>query len=218
VSHELRTPLTQIKLFTETLRSGRAPTPEQRDWSLAHIDRETTRLASLVDNVLRFENGSRGTADSRVSVNVAEQTRQIVDEFRPIAASRNVVIDTHIEATPLVDMQPDALRRVLLNYLDNAVKYGPVGQTVRVDVSVRNSEILIAVTDQGPGVRAAERERIWEPFTRGSAGAHAAGSGIGLSVVRQIANEHGGRAWVESVNGSGSGARFLVSMARRNAT
>jgi signal transduction histidine kinase len=218
VSHELRTPLTQIKLFTETLRTGRAPTPEQRDWSLSHIDRETTRLASLVDNVLRFENGSRGTTDSRVSVDVAEQTRQIVEEFRPIAASRNVVIETHIEPTPLIDMQPDGVRRILLNYLDNAVKYGPPGQTVRVDVSKRSGEIVIAVADQGPGVRATERERIWEPFTRGSAGAHAAGSGIGLSVVRQIASEHGGRAWVESVNGSGSGARFMVSMGGRDAT
>ena len=220
VSHELRTPLTQIKLFTETLRTGRATTPEQRDWSLSHIDRETRRLASLVDNVLRFETGSRAAPDTRVSLDLAEQTREIVDDFRPIAASRDVTIETRIDPTPAVRMQPDALRRVLLNYLDNAVKYGPPGQTVRVDVSTRDDEVLIAVSDEGPGVSPADRERIWEPFTRGSAGMHAAGSGIGLSVVRQIAKEHGGRAWVESANRNGgrSGARFVVAIAGRRET
>ena len=212
VSHELRTPLAQIKLFTETLRAGRAATPEQRDWSLSHIERETTRLASLVDNVLRFETASRGQAGARIPVDVAAQTREIVEDFRPIAASRNVAIETRIEGAAPIEMQPDALRRVLLNYLDNAVKYGPPGQTVTVDVATRDGEVLIAVSDQGPGVPASERERIWEPFTRGSGGARAAGSGIGLSVVREIAGAHGGRAWVESVNGPGSGARFLVSI------
>ena len=166
----LGTPLAQIKLFTETLRTGRATTPEQRDWSLGHIDREATRLASLVDNVLRFEAKRRGGEETAGDVDVAAEAQAVVDEFRPIAASRNATVRASIAPTPAVRMQPDALRRVLLNYLDNAVKYGPVGQTVDVDVGAQNGSIVVAVSDQGPGVPAAERERIWEPFTRGRAG------------------------------------------------
>ncbi|MGH7637206.1 MAG: sensor histidine kinase [Gemmatimonadaceae bacterium] len=213
VSHELRTPLTQIKLFTETLRSGRAATAEQRDWSLGHIERETTRLASLVDNVLRFQAGTRaGGKATAVPVDVAAASREIVGDFAPIAASRDVTLRTRIEDTPTVRMQPDALRRVLVNYLDNAVKYGPLGQTVDVDVSAHDGSVVVAVSDQGPGVPASEREAIWQPFTRGSAGGSvAAGSGIGLSVVREIAAAHGARAYVESRRET-RGARFVLSI------
>lgn len=212
VSHELRTPLTQIKLFTETLRTGRAATAEQRDWSLGHIERETTRLASLVDNVLRFEAGGRTGEEARaVPVDVAAESREVVADFAPIAASREVTLRTRIEDTPPVRMQPDALRRVLLNYLDNAVKYGPVGQMVDVDVMAQNGSVIVAVSDQGPGVPASEREGIWQPFTRGRAGSVAAGSGIGLSVVREIAAAHGARAYVESRR-EARGARFVLSI------
>jgi signal transduction histidine kinase len=212
VSHELRTPLTQIRLFTETLRSGRAATPEQRDWSLGHIERETTRLAFLVDNVLRFEAGKRsGEAAEALPVDVAAASREVVEDFAPIAAARNVALRTRIEETPTVRMPPDALRRVLLNFLDNAVKYGPAGQTIEVDVSALNGSVVVAVADQGPGVPPSEREAIWQPFTRGSTGSVAAGSGIGLSVVREIADESGARAYVESRR-DGRGARFVLAI------
>ena len=211
VSHELRTPLAQIRLFTETLRFGRARTPEQRDWSLGHIERETTRLGLLIENVLRFSRAGHEDATRVAPVNVAEETQRIVEEFRPLAASRNVTFDASLSPTPPVMLRPDALRRVLLNLLDNAVKYGPPGQTVSVDVRSQNGEVRIAVTDQGPGVPASEREKVWQPFQRGSAAAIAAGSGIGLSVVRDVARSHGGRVWVETAP-SGSGARFVVSM------
>src|SRR6185503_6343945 len=154
VSHELRTPLAQIRLFTETLRFGRARTAEQRDWSLGHIERETTRLGMLVDNVLRFSRSGRDDATRVAPVNVSEEARRIVDEFRPLAASRKVSLATAIEPTPTLLLRPDALRRMLLNLLDNAVKYGPDGQTIAVDVRAGNGDVRIAVTDQGPGVPA----------------------------------------------------------------
>jgi signal transduction histidine kinase len=211
VSHELRTPLAQIRLFTETLRFGRARTAEQRDWSLGHIERETTRLGMLVENVLRFSRAGSIDVTRPVAVNVAEETTRIVDEFRPLAASRDVRLEARIEPTPTVSLRPDAVRRVLLNLLDNAVKYGPAGQTVTVDVAVQNGEIRLAVSDQGPGVPASEREKVWLPFQRGAAATIAAGSGIGLSVVRDIAAQNGGRAWVESA--PGGGARFVLAIA-----
>ena len=101
---------------------------------------------------------------------------------------------------------------MLLNLLDNAVKYGPAGQTVRVEVAPVGDEVHIAVSDEGPGVPPDEREQVWAPFRRGRGHASVAGSGIGLSIVRDVAARHGGRAWVEGVGDSASGARFIVAL------
>jgi signal transduction histidine kinase len=227
VSHELRTPLAQIRLFTETLRFGRARTPAEREWSLAHIARETTRLGLLVENVLRFGRAGQDDATKPAPTDVAAEVRGITEEFLPLAASRHTNIQAHIEPTPSVLLRPDALRRILLNLLDNAVKYGPAGQTITVVVSCRAGEVQVSVADQGPGVNASERESVFQPFQRGSAAAVAAGSGIGLSVVKDLADQNGARVWVEAApgrggtsgnGGSGGGARFILSIpVRRSA-
>ena len=218
VSHELRTPLAQIKLYLETIRLGRARTDGERDWSLAHIDRETTRLHHLVENVLTFSrprNTHTGAA-STTTVDVGTEVERIVEEFRPLAASRRVRLDVAIRARPSMSVRPDALRHVLLNLLDNAVKYGPSGQTVLVTLDCRDGEVLLAVTDEGPGVPAHEREHIWGPFARGAAGAGKGGSGIGLTIVRDVAAEHAGRCWVEP-GADGTGARFVIALPLRAA-
>ena len=212
VSHELRTPLAQIRLFTETMRLGRANTPEQRDWSLGHIERETTRLAQLVENVLRFSRTGQQDVTAPVPTDVGSEVRRIVEEFQPLAASRHVTIASDVQVHGDVPLRPDTLRRVLLNLLDNAVKYGPPGQTVRVSARLQDEQLRLQVDDEGPGVSLRDRETIWEPFRRGTAGGDVAGSGIGLALVREIVTQHGGRAWVEPVNGTGKGARFIVTM------
>jgi signal transduction histidine kinase len=215
VSHELRTPLAQIRLFTETLRFGRARTPAEREWSLAHIDRETTRLGHLVDNVLRFGRVGHDDATRPAPTDVAAEVHRITAEFLPLAASRQADIQTHIEPTPRVLLRPDTLPRILLNLLDNAVKYGPAGQTVTVAVTVRNGAVEISVADQGPGVKPSERESVFQPFQRGSAAVIAAGSGIGLTVVKDLAEQNGARVWVETAPGAGKAegsARFVLSI------
>jgi signal transduction histidine kinase len=118
-------------------------------------------------------------------------------------------------------MQPDALRHIVLNLLDNAVKYGPRGQAVRLGSSeVRgvagSREVRIEITDEGPGVPAADRERIWSPYQRGSDVSGIAGSGVGLSVVRDVVAQHGGRAWVEE-GAEGRGTRVVVAFPASNA-
>ncbi|MFN2567363.1 MAG: sensor histidine kinase [Gemmatimonadaceae bacterium] len=218
VSHELRTPLAQIRLYVETMRLGRFATDAQRTRAVEHIDRETRRLSHLVENVLRFARGARGPADRstpRGLVNVPHETAEIVAEFEPLAAVRRAQVVVELaEPTPVaeVQMRPGTFRQVLLNLLDNAVKYGPVGQTVRVRVTSPSADtIRVAVEDQGPGVPAGERESIWRPFQRGSAAREGAGgSGIGLTVVREIVDEHDGKAWVEE--GSAGGAAFVVEL------
>ncbi len=211
VSHELRTPLAQIKLYLETLRLGRAKTDAERDWSLGHIDRETTRLHFLVENVLRFSRVGRNEATVATPTDPGEEVERIVDEFRPLGASRRVRIVTQIDARPTLAMRPEALRHLLLNLLDNAVKYGPNEQTVRVTLGQRDGEVVLSVADEGPGVPVREREQIWTPFMRGAAARAKGGSGIGLTIVREVVEQHGGRYWVEPAAPSG-GARFVITL------
>ncbi|MDQ3995779.1 MAG: HAMP domain-containing histidine kinase [Gemmatimonadota bacterium] len=221
VSHELRTPLAQIRLYVETMRLGRFATEAQRARAVEHIDRETRRLSHLVENVLRFARGSRGRSEAsarRDPVDVARETAEIVAEFEPLAAARRAqVVVEFAEPTPAgeVHMRPGTFRQVLLNLLDNAVKYGPVSQTVRVRVTSGVAgppeSVRIAVIDEGPGVMPSEREAIWRPFQRGTAARDGAGgSGIGLTVVKEIVDEHGGRVWVEDA--SLGGAAFVVEL------
>jgi signal transduction histidine kinase len=212
VSHELRTPLAQVRLYVETLRLGRAGTDAERAWSLDHIDRETRRLTHLVENVLRFSRGGRDDAMVPVSTDVGAEVAETVAEFAPLAAARRARVDADVGAVPPVSLRPDALRRILLNLLDNAVKYGPPDQTVRVRLTTAEGRVRLMVEDEGSGVPARERDAIWHPFQRGSAATlrGAGGSGIGLTIVRELAAAHGGRAWVE--DGDAGGARFVVEL------
>jgi signal transduction histidine kinase len=213
VSHQLRTPVAQIRLYLDTLRLGRAQTEAQREWSLGHIERETTRLSHLVENVLRFSTIGREDPTRPAPTDVGAEVSSIVEEFRPLAASRQATIDVDAANGVVVPLKPDTLRHVVLNLLDNAVKYGPIGQTVRVRVTGSSSGAEIVVDDEGPGVSAKEREMIWRPFTRGERGAESGGSGIGLSVVREVVEAHGGAARVDRA--PGGGARFLVTLPTR---
>jgi signal transduction histidine kinase len=215
ISHELRTPLAQMRLYLETLRLGRFTTDAQREWGLDNVERETTRLGHLVERVLRFSRTGRAAADSRTPVDVRGEVQRLVEEFQPLADARDAHIEAELGPVPTLAMQPDALRHIVFNLLDNAVKYGPRGQTVRVVLGgpgVRESggpgEVRIEISDEGPGVPPTDRERIWRAYQRGADPGAVAGSGIGLSVVRDVVAQHGGRAWVEDA--PDRGARFVV--------
>ena len=215
VSHELRTPLAQIRLVTDTLRLGREPDAGRREAALSLVDREVTRLQHLIESVLRFTRGGRtDTPLPPVPVDVVEEVRTAVAEFAPLAAPRGTALRCVTSGAPVVRMRAGTLRQVLLNLLDNAVKYGPSGQTVTVQVEPGpDNGARLTVTDEGPGIPDQERLRIWQPFERGSAAGAVAvgGSGIGLTVVREIVESHGGSV---SVNGGvgGRGAAFVVDL------
>ena len=218
ISHELRTPLAQMRLYLETLRLGRFTTESQRQWSLDNVERETTRLGQLVERVLRFSRTGRASPDARMPVDVRAEVQRLVAEFQPLADARGVRIDAELHDVPTVELQPDALRHVVLNLLDNAVKYGPRGQTVRLALagpgvggSGGPGGVRIEVDDEGPGIPLADRERVWQPYQRGSSASGTAGSGVGLSVVRDVVAQHGGRAWVDDAPGT-RGARVVVEL------
>lgn len=213
VSHELRTPLAQVRLFLETLRLGRYRTRDQRNWILENMDRETVRLTGLVDNVLHFSRAERGnTGGDLESVDVSEYVSHVVTAFAPLAAARRNQFVTDLEPGLVAPLHRESFRQVLLNLLDNAAKYGAAGQTVTVSSVLAGERVRIVVEDEGPGIAACDRERIWEPFRRGerAIGSVAVGSGIGLSVVREIVEWHGGGVWVEDA--AEHGARFVLEL------
>ena len=208
VSHELRTPLTQIRMFIETVLLDRVRSAEERQRSLQIVDQESRRLGHLVENVLQFSRGERGQLKiSAEPHDLGALARATVDAFAPIARARGTSIDVD-EATSIVRIDEDAMRQVLINLLDNAVKYGPPNQ--RIIVSVHGREL--AVEDEGPGVPEKDRNRIFERYRRLDRDQNRAiaGMGIGLSVVRELVALHGGKVRVES--GTRGGARFVVAL------
>ncbi len=213
VSHELRTPLAQLRLFLDTLRLKRYDTPEEQDWIVGHLSRETTRMEHLVENVLaasRLDRGIRSDAPLE-PLDLGHEVGEAVTAFAPLGASRRVVIDTRLPAAIGIMGEQDALRQLVLNLLDNAVKFGPPGQRVRVTVDRANGTARLSVADEGPGVPEAERVRVWEPYYRGTSEASRAvgGSGIGLAIVREVARRFGGDAQVG--HAAGGGAEFSVT-------
>lgn len=211
VSHELRTPLAQIRMFAETLLLGRFRSEAEQRRSLEIIDREARRLGQLVDNVLRFSGAERGS--NRIApepMALAPLVREVVEGFEPLARARRVALRTDLEPGVAAAVDRSALRQMLLNLLDNAVKYGPPGQTVTVATRAVGGTVQLRVDDQGPGVPAAQRERVWTSFSRleRDVDAAVAGSGIGLAVVRELASLHGARVSIEDA--PCGGARFVV--------
>lgn len=213
VSHELRTPLAQIRLLAELLHMGKVPM-EERERSLRIIDKEARRLSFLVDSILSFTGSKRGRL-SPVSTDVATEIEEIVQGFEPLAHAQGVGLTTRLERSIVARVDRGAIRQVLLNLLDNAVRYGPAGQTVTITTTRAGDTWTLEVADKGPGIPADERERIFAPYYRmqRDAGGAVGGTGIGLSVVRRLVEEHGGSVHVAATNGDGaSGARFVVTL------
>jgi len=213
VSHELRTPLAQVRMFAETLLLGRVRSEEERLRSLQIVDQEARRLTHLVENILQFSRAERQAIRlSPVPVELGAQVREAVEAFAPVARARHVVVETTLESDVVCVVDPAALRQILLNLLDNAVKFGPLGQTVAITLQRSGDNAVIIVDDQGPGVPREHRSRIWEPYQRleSAVTAAVAGSGIGLAVVAQLVTLHGGRAWTDAA--PGAGARFVVEI------
>lgn len=217
VSHELRTPLAQIRLFAELLRNGQLRSDQERERSFNIIDEEAQRLTYLVENVLAFARSEHGRSAVTVEpLAMDTEMEHAIDAFAPLARVRRAKVTSAIQPGIVARVDPRALRQIVLNLLDNAVKYGPIGQIVSVSLSQVADKALIVVEDKGPGVPRSEREKIWDPYVRLSRDTESAagGSGIGLSIVKELVRLHQGRAWVEDA--AGGGARFMVEFPAEN--
>jgi signal transduction histidine kinase len=200
VSHELRTPLTQISMFAEMLALERDRDPGERRHYAEVIRREVVRLTTLVEGVLRFSRSQDGSSTlKRERRNLAMEVRDAAEFFGIVAAGADVRINLEDVSDVSADIDPAAFRQVLLNLLDNAVKYGPRGQTIYVSVAQRDNRAVISVTDEGPGIPREDRERVFEPYARLDRPdqPRVAGAGIGLAVVRELIHAHDGSVFVD---------------------
>ncbi len=210
VSHELRTPLTQILLYGETLQLGRARTPEDRRFAADTIVQEAGRLMHMIENMLSFAR-TKETKDqpNLLATDLERAITDTVATFQPLAAAEGMhVCIEGSNVWALID--PGWFRQVLLNLLDNAVKYGGAGQTVTISVSRAGERARVIVADQGPGIPASDRERVWMPYVRlaETARSERGGTGLGLTVVRELIDAMHGRVWVEDA--PGGGAAFIL--------
>ena len=220
VSHQLRTPLTQIRMFGETLMLGRVRNEAERSRATEIIVDESNRLTHQVENVLLFSRGERDALNlNLVAEDVGDLVESVAESFEPLARAADAGIERRIETGIVCTMDVEATRQAVLNLLDNAVKYGPAGQTIEIGVRgtprEQNGLATIWVEDEGPGVPPGQRDRLWDAYVcldRDRASA-AAGSGIGLAVVRRVIDAQGGRVRVEAGDrGPGPGARFVIEL------
>jgi signal transduction histidine kinase len=214
VSHELRTPLTQIRMFAETLLLDRVRSQEERWRSLQIIDREARRLGQLVENVLQFSRSERKVGSlSKEDRELAPLIQEIVDDFACIMDAGQARFECRLQGGLVATVDPDAVRQIVINLLDNAVKYGPKQQRIIVGLEARAGQAVIFVDDEGPGIPPADRKRIFVQFWRLERDRRSAiaGTGIGLSVLKDLVTRHGGKCSV--VTGDRGGAKFVVELA-----
>ena len=222
VSHELRAPIASVRLMAENLESGKIPGPAKQQEYYQFIVQECRRLSSLIENVLDFSRIEQGRKQYELEpTDLASLVATTVKLMEPYAVERGVSLrlepagqptDAKMEAT--VDGQ--AIQQALVNLIDNATKHSAAGQTVLVALARHDSPptpaLHISVTDQGPGIPAAEQEKIFERFYRRGSELRreTQGIGIGLSLVKHIMAAHSGRVTVQSQPGHGS--RFTLEI------
>jgi signal transduction histidine kinase len=212
VSHELKTPLALIRLFAETLELGRVKDDAKAREYYRVISRESGRLTGLIDNVLDFSQIEAGRKEYHFArTDAGEVVREVVRDYdyRLSAAGFELRLDV-AAGLPAVLADRGALAQVVLNLLDNAVRYSPNSKEVGVRVCARGRGVAVEVSDRGIGIPRSEHEKIFDKFYRvGDGLVHATkGSGLGLSLVRHIVRAHGGRVTLDSAPGRGS--RFTI--------
>lgn len=212
VSHEMRTPLAAMGLLAENLASGVADRAGQRDEHTRMIREECARLGGLVDNVLAFTRDK--PSDACEAFDVPAMIADAVSLVNPVAERNRVELKVDVAEFPEAPHgDAQALRRALLNLLDNALKHTPAGGKVICHARpLDGSHWAIVITDTGPGIPANERVRIFEPFYRIGEELRRTtpGTGLGLALVKRTAEAHGGRVEVDDAPHGGS--RFTLTL------
>jgi signal transduction histidine kinase len=205
VSHELRSPMAAVIGAARTLQARwRELQPDQRESFLALIGDETTRLAALIGDVLDTSRIDAGTFSYRFSdVDIGALVRDTVATAAVGQDEVPIVADV-TPGVPVVRGDPERLRQIFGNLIDNAVKYSPTGEPVEVRVSQANGSVVVSVRDRGPGIKPDDQRLIFEKFGRVAAGNTKPGTGLGLYIARSIVETHGGTIAVSSALGRGS--------------
>jgi signal transduction histidine kinase len=217
VSHDLKTPLSVIRMFGETLEMGRVGDEATRAEYYKVITRESERLSRLIDNVLDFSRieGGRRVYD-RAPAAVEPLVREALEPFAYPLRQGGFKVEVDVApALPDVMVDAPAVGQALTNLIDNAIKYSGDRRVLRVTAARAGSEVAVTVADEGVGIPPAEQRRIFEKFYRvGRSDTQGRrGSGVGLALVRHVAEAHGGRVTVESRPGEGSRFTMILPVA-----
>jgi two-component system, OmpR family, sensor histidine kinase KdpD len=210
VSHDLRSPLMAILTSAGALRrDDLALDATDRGELVDTIFGEAERLDRLVNNLLDLSRLQAGAAEPEPSVwAIDDLVLQALDSVEGVGDRVEVSLPEAESVAVRVDLHQ--IERVIANLIENALRYSPANEPVRVQVSETGSEVLVRVVDRGPGVVASEAELIFEPFMRGARSAEVRGAGLGLAIARGFAEANGGRVWAESR--AGQGAAFVLAL------
>lgn len=210
VSHEIRTPLALISMYTETLLMKRLKTPEKHEEYLKIIHHETNRLAAMVNRILSFSKMEKGKRNYHFeAINLNELIEEVIHHYTPHFVENKVHCTLELDAdTGIINADREAITEVLINLIENAVKYGKDGDKI---INVRShrkpGKVLIEVEDDGIGIAPKHLKHIFEKFyrvTQGNLANKAKGSGIGLNIVSEIMELHQGKVMVDSKLNIGS--------------
>jgi heavy metal sensor kinase len=203
-SHELRNPLAVIQTNAEVALQEEGVPAEVRT-RLEAVRRATDRMRRLVDDLLALARLELASGQ-RSEVDLAALVGEVGDELDPLARARGLALEAHAEPGLRVVADRDAVKRALANLLDNAFRHSPAGAPVRIAAERRNGWAVLSVADDGPGLSPVEQELVFERFWRSdsSRSRESGGAGLGLAIVRRIAESHGGEVGVTSSPGAGS--------------
>lgn len=213
VTHELKTPLTSIKGFIETLRGGAVKDPEVAYKFLEIIDVEASRLYMLINDILQLSQIENLQKDSNVRKNSLNSiVSEVISILSGQAGKKGVTISRNIEKNLHIIANRDRLKQMLINLIDNAIKYNVEEGIVEVSAFKENKNILISVKDTGIGIDAKHIDRIFDRFYRvdKSRSRGMGGTGLGLSIVKHIVDLYGGNIDVKSVLGEGT--EFIITL------
>jgi len=218
-SHELRSPLTSVQGFAEILMLDRdSLTPKQVDTVEIILD-NCRHLVRLLNDLLDLARSDAGRL--AITPRPTELAPLIDDAVRTMRAQTDgggQTLTQRVEpGLPLVNVEGDRIRQILVNFLTNAHEYSPEGATIEVTARVVDADVEIAVTDDGPGIPESQLEHIFERFTRGDAGMtqRVGGTGLGLAISKSLVELHGGTIAVDSTVGAGSAFSFRLPAAAR---
>jgi two-component system, OmpR family, sensor kinase len=213
-AHELRSPLTALKLQLGLLRD--AGDAGERDQALLRLQAGIERASHLVEQLLALARAEPGNVLAHTGVDLSQLVRQAVADSAPLASGVRGDIELDTPAELMLPGDADALRSLLRNLLDNALKYGGSAPRVRIQLSADANTATLRVDDSGPGIPQAERERVFDRFHRREPG-RGSGSGLGLAIVRAVAHRHGGSVVLGPSPLGGLSAQVRLPLAERAA-
>ena len=211
IAHELRNPLSAMQGKLEGLLDGVLPLDQAQ---VGTVYDQTLLLSRLVDDLRILSLAQAGQLPlQQSSTDMGALVGLVVDDFRPLAQDRDVILDTQIDGDTLqADVDPQRISQVLANLLSNALRHAGEGSAVTVGVSCTDESIQVEVADTGPGIGPEELSHVFERFYRVDRSRSRAegGSGLGLAIAKEVVEAHGGRIWAESRRGEGAKFTFSV--------